>query len=129
MVAGATVCAAVALTAAGALRDGSRGEAMTDSRGGDWLGEWRKVAEEGCREAYPETIVFREGGVYEAPGAAEAGMRLQSGDYEVSGEEGGSLLLQAANDAMLRYRIVEKREAAFVLDDGDGCRVGYRRSG
>jgi len=95
-----------------------------------WVGRWKKAeTEEGeCREAYPPELVFRRSGAYEAPGGIEAGSRLHSGEWRLEeGEEGPLLLLQAANDAMLPFRIGEKREEAFTLEDAAGCRIRYRR--
>jgi hypothetical protein len=105
---------------------------MSGEETGAWVGRWRKAEEAGCPAPYPEVLVVREGGIYEAPGAAEAGSRFHSGDVALEeGEEGATptLLLQAAHDAMVRHRVVERTDEAFVLETSEGCRVRYRRTG
>ncbi len=88
-------------------------------------GVWVRSAGEACAEAYPERIEMQDLGIYAAPGAVDAGKLWHSGDWEL---EGGVLKMQAANDAMLPYRIAALSGGEMVLLDADGCRIVYRKA-
>lgn len=107
--------------------DGTMDETTgAETAGEGWAGRWQKVEEDRCPWPYPELLIVRVGGVYEAPGGPEAGSRFHSGDWTTE-EDGTVLVLQAANDAMVRHRVLEHTADAFTLEASGGCRVRYRR--
>jgi hypothetical protein len=103
---------------------------MTDDHeeglGADLSGAWVRSAGPACAEIYPEVVIFRADGNYEAPGAADQGKVWHSGEYRL--EPDGTLVVQAANDAMRRYHIVERAAQKLVLRDDAGCEVILTRA-
>jgi hypothetical protein len=88
-------------------------------------GYWRKITEESCSSRYPAKLEFRAGGVYDAPEGPETGAYWHGGDWMIT--EDGRIVIQAANDAMVPYHVVEISGAQLTLEDNDGCRFTYRR--
>ncbi|QHQ36255.1 hypothetical protein [Algicella marina] len=88
-------------------------------------GAWEKGPGEPCADIYPERLVLRDEGVFDAPGAADGGKIWHSGDWVL---EGARLKMQAANDAMLNYRLEVEGPDEIVITSDDGCRVIYRRA-
>ena len=88
-------------------------------------GYWRKITKESCSSRYPATLEFRAGGVYDAPDGPETGAYWHGGDWMIA--EDGRIVIQAANDVMASYRVVEISDVQLTLEDSDGCRLTYRR--
>lgn len=89
------------------------------------LGSWRKVTGAACAEQYPPTIELRPQSVYEAPEGPQLGSMWHGGSWRV--EADGVLVVQAANDADLRYQISDAGASAFTIVDDRGCEVTYSR--
>ena len=88
-------------------------------------GYWRKITEQSCSSRYPAVVEFRAGGVYVAPDGPETGAYWHGGDWMIAAD--GRIVIQAANDAMVPYHVVEISGAQLTLEDNDGCRFTYRR--
>jgi hypothetical protein len=41
--------------------------------------------------------------------------------------EDGHIVIQVANDAMVRYRVIEITATKLTLEDSDGCQFTYQR--
>lgn len=89
------------------------------------LGRWAKATADACADRYPPGLEFRPGGVYLAPEGPEAGSLWHGGEWRVEAPD--TLVVQAANDASLRYRIAAADADAFTVIDEAACRVTYRR--
>ena len=89
------------------------------------LGQWVKVAGGPRAAAYPPRIELREGGAYLAPEGPELGSIWHGGDWRLDQPE--TLVVQAANDAELRYRVVAFDGRTMTLRDGAGSTFTYRR--
>lgn len=89
-------------------------------------GEWRKVTEDACARQYPERLEFDALGIYKAPGGPESGSLWHGGDF--TAEDGSTLTVQAANDAMLHYRVAAFDGMRLTLEDDRGCSVEYVRA-
>jgi hypothetical protein len=89
------------------------------------LGTWQKATGDACAERYPPTIELRPQSIYEAPEGPQLGSLWHGGSWTV--EAGAVLIVQAANDADLRYRIADVDGSAFTFIDDRDCRVTYRR--
>lgn len=88
-------------------------------------GQWRKITQEDCARQYPERLEFDAVGIYKAPGGPEAGALWHGGDF--TADDGSTLTVQAANDAMLPYRVAAFDGERLTLEDEGGCRVDYVR--
>lgn len=77
-----------------------------------------------CAARYPSVLEFRVGGIYLAPGGAEAGAYWHGGDWSI---EGGALVVQVANDRNVAYAVIAVSGDALTLQDTEGCRFTYRR--
>lgn len=93
--------------------------------GGSILGSWMLADLGGCETVYPSAVEFVDGGVYGAPTGPDEGAVLHGGDWELDGD---TLAMQAANDAMLRYRVSQIGPEALVIVDADGCEIRYART-
>jgi len=89
----------------------------------DLIGTWTKVPGEECASIYPPRIELRPHGAYLAPEGPQLGSVWHGGGWRL---EGGKLVVEAANDAELRYELVAEADS-ITLTDARGCRVGYRR--
>jgi len=88
-------------------------------------GHWQMTGQPDCARFYPDRVMFRAAGLYEAPGAPEAGKLWQSGDFELPDEQ--TIVIQVANDAMVGYRIRELTETRLTLEDQNGCVFSFDR--
>ena len=89
------------------------------------LGTWRKATGEPCAGQYPPTIELRPQSVYLAPEGPQLGSIWHGGTWAV--DAGVVLIVQASNDADLRYRIADVDGATFTIIDARDCHVTYRR--
>ena len=90
-------------------------------------GPWRKITEESCSSRYPAQFEFRAGGAYDAPDGPETGAYWHGGDWGIAKD--GRIVIQAANDAMMPYRVVEISDMQLTLEDSEDCRFTYQRTG
>lgn len=100
---------------------------MSDSIEELLIGDWRKITEGNYAVRYPSIIKFNSTGVYEAPGAAENGSYWHGGDWMIVNQQW--IAIQVANDAIIRYQIIEVSYAQFTLEDSNCCRFSYKRYG
>jgi len=121
----AAVLAAAVLIVVSDGAAGGEGQYMTQVDESLLAGQWQKDTEEGCASRYPPRLTVRGGGIYEAPDGPEMGSLWHGGDWRA---EEDALFIQAANDAMLSYRIIKLDRDQLVLADSAGCRVVYRRA-
>lgn len=89
-------------------------------------GPWRKITEVSCSSRYPAQFEFRAGGVYDAQDGPETGAYWHGGDWVIA--EDGWIVIQAANDAMMPYLVVEISDMQLTLEDSDDCRFTYQRT-
>jgi len=88
------------------------------------IGSWSKQPGERCGEIYPPQVEFRARGVYFAPEGPNLGSIWHGGGWRLEGN--ATLVVEAANDANLRYRLVAEPDA-ITLTDERGCEVRFRR--
>lgn len=88
------------------------------------IGSWSRQPGERCGEIYPPQVEFRDRGVYFAPEGPNLGSIWHGGGWRLEGD--ATLVVEAANDANLRYRLVAAPDAITLTDDR-GCEVRFRR--
>ena len=91
----------------------------------DLAGRWRKASETECAARYPGELELRQGGLYEAPRGPEEGAVWHGGEWQL--DQPSAMIVQMADDEMRRYGLVTLNEREFVLEDGEGCQIAYRR--
>ena len=89
------------------------------------LGQWEKLPHSPCAQRYPDTLEFRERGLYvgrsDPPGAFSL---WDAGTFELLDPQ--HLRLSTANDALVTYDVSWQQDRlAFV--DADGCEFAYRK--
>ncbi|MCG8356819.1 MAG: hypothetical protein MI920_14710 [Kiloniellales bacterium] len=89
-------------------------------------GHWWRIGGPACAEIYPDHVLFRTTGLYEAPRAAEKGKIWHTGDYEVT--DSRTVVIQAAENVSLRYTIKELSEVRLTLEDERGCVFSFKRA-
>lgn len=90
------------------------------------LGRWSLERGAPCAAEYPPTIELRPHNAYLAPEGPHLGSRWHGGGWRL--ENGATLVMQAPNDADLRYRIVAADPVSLTVEDAEGCLVTYRRT-
>ena len=103
--------------ASAAAASGTTGQALA--------GTWQKLSQDSCAVPYPDSLIFKPGGIYQAPGAPESGKHWHGGDYELTTD--GDLKVQMANDAMKPYRITALSAELLTIEDASGCQIRYGR--
>jgi len=89
------------------------------------VGHWKKLTKDPCGSHYPMQVEFRASGVFDAPGAQKMGAYWHGGDWNSNSDS--YINIQVANDAMVRYRIVEITNQILTLKDDSGCEFTYQR--
>lgn len=90
-----------------------------------YVGVWRRTSGEACAQAYPQTLAFRDDGVYLASSDDDAFREWQAGDFRLEAE--GVLKMQLSNDAMGQYRYQFAAPDRIVFEDPMGCRIAYQK--
>lgn len=88
-------------------------------------GAWKKVRHDGCRETYPDVIVFQEKGIFNSelntPGDKHPIWDV--GTYKI---EGSSLQLSTANDRIVSYPFRMENDHLLIVAE-DGCELLFQR--
>jgi hypothetical protein len=89
------------------------------------IGHWTRQAAEACAESYPDSLEFRDGGVYHgSAGDGQGFVQWGGGDYRLLDDR--RIKLQDQRDAMVEYRFtLDGRTLSFLAPDG--CRILYTR--
>lgn len=89
------------------------------------VGNWEKITDSPCSQTYPDTLEFRERGLYaghqQAPGAFTL---WDAGTFQVA--EPGQIRISTANDAIISYQFSLVDDELTFTDPG-GCEYKYRR--
>lgn len=90
----------------------------------DLLGSWSRASGDACAAIYPPRIELKAQNVYLAPDGPSLGSVWHGGGWRLEGE---TLVVEAANDAERRYRILDAAAGELTLLDERDCRVTWRR--
>ena len=87
-------------------------------------GEWRKLpGENACAAQYPETLQFREGGLYSGRNQQGSFTIWDTGTWKVTAP--GRIEISTANDAIIGYGFSLEGNVVTFLDPA-GCEIQYR---
>ncbi|MBX3121314.1 MAG: hypothetical protein KF806_09860 [Nitrospira sp.] len=91
----------------------------------DLFGRWEKLQHPPCAQRYPDTLEFRERGLYvgrsEPPGTFSL---WDTGTFELLDPQ--HLRLSTANDALVTYDVSWQQDRLTFVD-ADGCEFAYRK--
>ena len=87
------------------------------------ISTWTRISQEPCAQLYPETLEFREDGVYLTSSSDDTFREWQAGDYKI--QDKSFLKMQLSNDAMGLYHFSFQGSERLVFEDSNGCRITY----
>jgi hypothetical protein len=90
-----------------------------------FVGSWEKITRSSCSNLYPDTIQFKESGIYfgqkDPPGTF---IQWDAGTFEVISHK--QIKISMANDAIVVYEFSIQNDVLTFIDP-DGCEYSYRR--